>query len=61
MTDLEELIRSADRLCKSLDDCAKNDRAFSDNVCHDLERMSWETMRLTNDLRQIKDYVGGAY
>lgn len=59
MTDLEELIASAERLCNSLDASAENEKAFSLNVCAALERFSWDMLRMSNDLRQIKDYCEG--
>jgi hypothetical protein len=55
---IEELIQTADRLCASLDQASQNEKKFCDNICDQLERMSWETMRLVNDLRQIQEYIG---
>lgn len=55
---IEELIQTADRLCASLDLASQNEKKFCDPICLELERMSWETMRLVNDLRQIKEYIG---
>ena len=55
---IEELIQTADRLCVSLDLAAQNEKKFCDPIIFELERMSWETMRLVNDLRQIKEYIG---
>ena len=58
MTAIEELIASADRLCASLDTASQNEKKFCGTVCNELERMSWETLRITNDLKQIKEYLG---
>ncbi len=59
MTSLEELIEAANKLCSSLDIASNNEKTFSYNICHELERMSWETLRLANDLKLIKEYQGG--
>jgi len=58
MTPLQELIAAADKLSASLELSAQNEKKFCLDVCIELERMSWETMRLANDLKQIKEYVG---
>jgi hypothetical protein len=58
-TDLEELVETADRLCSSLDKAASNERQFNIQVCIQLERMSWETLRVANDLREITEYMRG--
>lgn len=56
MTAIQELIESADRLCASLDLASQNEKKFCDSICHEFERMSWETLRMANDLKQIKEY-----
>jgi hypothetical protein len=57
MSALNELINAAEKLCESLDKAASNEKKFCHNVCNELERMSWETLRISNDLKQIKEYV----
>jgi hypothetical protein len=59
MTPLEELILSAKNLCHTLDKASGDEKSFSYNVCGELERMSWETMRIVNDLKAIREYVTG--
>lgn len=58
MTNIEELMASAERLCASLDEAASNEKKFCHNVLNELERMSWEALRISNDLKQIKEYQG---
>lgn len=55
---LEELILTAERLCKNLEIAADNERKFTTDICLELERYSWQMCRMANDIKQIKDYVG---
>jgi hypothetical protein len=57
MTALEELIQTADRLCKNLEIAAQNEKKYSSNICLELERYSWETYRMMNDIKQIQEYM----
>ncbi len=59
MTDLEQLIQSADNFCANLDLAAKNEKKFCDKLLFEFERMGWEAYRMSNDLKQIKEYQGG--
>lgn len=59
MTDLQDLIQSADKLCASLDKAAANDKKFCDEICIELERMAWNTFKIKNDLKKINDYQLG--
>lgn len=56
MSELEQLIAIADRLCNNLDIAAQNEKKYTNNICLELERMNWETLRLMNDLKEIKEY-----
>ena len=58
MTDLQELIAMADKLCSTLDMVAENDKKFSNNVCQLLEDYSWDALRMRNNLIEISEYVG---
>lgn len=53
MTDLHELIETANKLSKRLSDAADDEKRF----CYDLqlrfEQMSWEVFRLSNDIQEI--------
>lgn len=56
MTDLQLLIETAEKLSQTLDLISQNEKKFCLDVCIELEKMSWETYRMSNDLRQIQDY-----
>ena len=58
MTPLEELIATADRLCSNLEIASQNDKKFCTDICFELERYSWEMHRMSNELRQIREYCG---
>jgi hypothetical protein len=58
MSNLEELRVSAERLCASLDEAANNEKKFCHNVLNELERMSWEALRISNDIKEIMEYQG---
>lgn len=55
MNDLDELIEIANKLCNTLDKASENEKKFCYNVCDQLERMSWESFRMANDLKYIKE------
>ena len=59
MTTLQEIINLANDLCESLDKAALNEKKFCADVCLELERYSWETYRLANNVREIKECYGG--
>jgi hypothetical protein len=58
MTALQELIDTADRLCKNLDIASQNEKNYTTNICLELERYSWEIYRMMNEIKEIKDYCG---
>jgi hypothetical protein len=58
MSELEQLIAVANRLCDNLDKAADNERKFSDNVREMFDHYSWEAYRMMNQLKEIKEYVG---
>jgi len=55
-TNIQELIEATDRLCASLDAASQNEQKFCDTVLMELERMSWETLKISTDLKQIQNY-----
>ena len=57
MNEMEELIAAAERLCNSLDKSAQNEKKFCHNVCHQLELLSWETLKIKNDLKYLKEII----
>ncbi len=59
MTDLEQLIETANRFCDNLEKAAQNELKFCYDVCLELERYSWEMHRMANDIKNMKEYYGG--
>lgn len=57
MSDLEELIQTANRLSINLDKAAQKDKQFCVDVCQRLEQMSWEIFRTANELKEIRNYI----
>jgi hypothetical protein len=56
MTNLQQLIETTENLVNSLDLASQNEKKFCLDICIELEKMSWETFRIMNDLKQIKQY-----
>ena len=57
MTNIQELIETAEKLCQTLDLASQQEKIFTTNICIELERLSWTTLTTINDLKQINDYV----
>ena len=57
MTNLQELIDTANRLSQRLEVAATDEMRFGIDLCMNLERMSWEALRWANDLQEIKSYT----
>jgi hypothetical protein len=51
MNDLDELIKTGELLIQRLERAAKDEKKYSDELCHVLEQLSWEAWRSTNDLK----------
>jgi hypothetical protein len=58
MTNLQELIETAQRLSSRLETAANDERRFCIDVQMKLESLSWEILRTANELNEIKYYVG---
>ncbi len=58
MTALEELVEAANKLCISLEKAAENEKKFCQDLCLELERYAWETHRMTNGIRELKEIYG---
>lgn len=58
MNDMNELIESVDAILEKFDHILDNSK-MSLNVESLLEKYSWDVLRMLNDLREIKAYVGG--
>jgi hypothetical protein len=60
MSDLDELIESANRLCNNLDRAAENEKKFCQDICLQLERYSWDVYRMANNFKEIRESFGSA-
>lgn len=58
MTNLQELIETANNLSSSLDRAAQNEKKFCFEICMSLEQMSYEIFKIANGLNEIKEYIG---
>lgn len=56
MTDLEELIEVADRLCNRLEKAASDEKKFSLDLCLQFERQSWEMFKLCNEIKELREF-----
>ena len=57
MTNLQELIETANRLSERLEQAANDEKRFSIDIQMRLEAMSWELFRNANELQEIKGYI----
>lgn len=57
MTNLQELIETANRLSQNLERAANEERRFCIDIQMRFEQMSWETLRLANEIQEIKNYI----
>jgi len=57
MTNIQELIETANRLSLRLEQAASEETRFCVDICMTLERMSWDFYRAANDLQDIKNYI----
>ena len=56
MTNLEELIQTAQRLSNRLEQAASEERRFCVDICLRLEQLSFEMLRTANELQEIENY-----
>lgn len=57
MSNIEDLISSADKLCESLDSISRSEKKFCHNLSFQLERVSWDALCICNDLKKIKEHL----
>ncbi|HEX4374907.1 MAG TPA: hypothetical protein VHZ50_16500 [Puia sp.] len=57
MTNLEELIETANRLSDRLEKAANDEMKFSYDLQMCLEQMSWQSFKIANELKEIKNYI----
>ncbi len=58
MTNLQELIETANRLSQRLEHAANDEKKFCVDIQLRLEAMAWEIYRNANELKEIKNYIG---
>lgn len=56
MTNLEELIQTAQKLSMGLEIASEEEKRFCVDSCLRLEQLSWEIFRAANELEAIKNY-----
>lgn len=56
MTNLEELIQTANNLNKRLEIAAAEETRFCIDVCIRLESLSWDMLRTASELEAIKNF-----
>ena len=57
MTNLQELIETANRLSQRLEQAANDEKKFCVDIQLKLECMAWEIFRTANELNEIKQYI----
>jgi len=57
-TDLQELIDTAKALCDRLDNAARQEEEFCYKLQQEFEQMSWEVLRMRDNLTNIQEWVG---
>ncbi len=57
-TDLQELIDTAKSLCEKLDEAARQEEEFCYKLQQEFEQMSWEVLRMRDNLTNIQEWVG---
>ena len=55
---INELILTAEILCANLDKAAQSERQFNIDICMEFERWSWEILRMTDNIKLIKEECG---
>ncbi len=58
MTKIQDLIDIATSLCKTLDAAASNERQFCVDVQLRFEQLSYESLRMADELTELRNYVG---
>jgi len=55
-TDLEQLIDTAKQLCDRLEQAAKDEQKFCEELESEFEKMSWDAFRIMEEIKMIKRY-----
>jgi predicted transcriptional regulator len=54
--ELQDLIDTANKLCKNLEEYAIEEQKQSEEICSELEVMSWQIHCMAEELKLIKAY-----
>lgn len=57
MTNLQELIETANTLSKNLEKASNDEIKFCVDLQLRLQQMSWEMYRAANDLQEMRNYI----
>lgn len=57
MTNLQDLIDTANRLSQRLEQAASEEKRFCVDLQLRFEQMSWELLRTADELQEIKNYI----
>lgn len=58
MTKIQDIIDIARKLCETLDEAASSEKQFCVDLQLRFEQMSWESLRMADELNEIKYIVG---
>ena len=58
MSEIEELIKTTQALSNRLSNMADDERKFGWSMCHMMEQISWDLAKTSNELKEIKSYMG---
>ena len=59
MNEIDELIKTANNLCVGLEKMSNEDKMFCADIQLWLQNHSWETYKMVNNLKEIREYIGG--
>jgi len=59
MTELEQLTETGYRLSNTLSIMADNERIYGHELCRQLEYLSWESLKIADDLKEINSLLVG--
>lgn len=57
MTNLQDLIDVANHLSITLEKASNDEKKFCFDLQMTLEQMSWQALRMANDLKEIRSYT----
>jgi len=59
MSDIQQIIEATERLCNTLSEMANNELKFGWDLGLRLENLSYDMLKASNELREIKSYLIG--